>query len=509
MSAYPALIVLAIVLIAIAAIFLLTGFSVNGQPMRSNPTAKGSSKARNWYIEGQTVPISCSFVEFDERGDFLDFDQHLDCRRRLKNLTDQGNFLLVIYCHGWKNSSQSGDVVAFNAFLGRLAESEEKLGLRVHGIYLGWRGNAFRPYVDKTERDLNYQSTIKLFGEPIVDATHHRKSSLLGFLPENLSYWNRKSAAEHRTSGIPMARAIFTYAGDAKDYGARAKNRVLVMGHSFGALLLERSLGQAMTGAITMGWWGKEEGETHTFKRGMPFELVLFVNSAAPALYAKEFRDFLEANRGGLRKTGNPLSEVPIILSVTSTADWATRKMHYLGNCLAWASPSLQRRYTRSIFGEKQTDGLYPDHPPIRQSEFYVTTPGHNRFLINHWIVKDGSTPLPKDCRAAAVLASNLSPDATDPDAFFTSQAKYPAAAWRLTNEPQGPPVMSNGLHLSMQTSNYWIITCDKELIGGHNDIWSPIAMELYAALYRAVQSRRIKAFASELKNSETFQTPS
>ena len=42
-----------------------------------------------------------------------------------------------------------------------------------------------------------------------------------------------------------------------------------------------------------------------------------------------------------------------------------------------------------------------------------------------------------------------------------------------------------------MQRSNYWIVTCGKELIQDHNDIWSQTAMEMYAGLYRAVQSRR------------------
>ena len=111
---------------AIVVIFLLTGYSVNGLPMRFDPAgAQGSSKGKSWYIEGKAaagVPISCSFVEFDERGDFLDFRQHLDCEARLKDLVQRGKILLLIYCHGWKNNSQSGDVVAFNSFLSRLAK---------------------------------------------------------------------------------------------------------------------------------------------------------------------------------------------------------------------------------------------------------------------------------------------------------------------------------------------------------------------------------------------------
>src|SRR6185295_14484300 len=119
-----------------------------------------------------------------------------------------------------------------------------------------------------------------------------------------------------------------------------------------------------------------------------------------------------------------------------------------------------------------------PAHSGIRQSEFYTKTPGHQPYLINHWIVKEDSTPLPADPSAAAVFSANLSSAAKDPDVFFTSKTKYPASAWRLTAEPQGEPVTLEGMTPSMQDSAYWIVTCDKELIGGHNDVWSITTME-------------------------------
>ena len=251
-----------IVLVVLAAVIFFRGFSVNGKPMRFDPTSH--EPANSWYIEGntnlngETVTLSCSFVEFDERGDFLDFAQHLACGEKLKNLAQEGRVLLVIYCHGWKNNAQSDDVVSFNTFLARLAASQEirDLKLRVHGVYLGWRGNAFRPYVSKS---VNYHQMTAAFGKPIVDKRYHRKLSWTWFIPENLSYWNRKMAAEHRGAGLAIARAIFTYAAAVRRYGENPDNLVIVIGHSFGALLLERSLGQAMTGAITMDW-SQEKG---------------------------------------------------------------------------------------------------------------------------------------------------------------------------------------------------------------------------------------------------------
>src|SRR6516165_3389770 len=93
---------------------LLSGCSVNGRPMRSGAAATGEAlpaPATSCYIEGKTPngsTFSCSFVEFDERGDFLEFTQHKDCQRVISNLVEHSSrLLLVMYCHGWRNNSQS------------------------------------------------------------------------------------------------------------------------------------------------------------------------------------------------------------------------------------------------------------------------------------------------------------------------------------------------------------------------------------------------------------------
>ena len=498
-----AFILAAVILIAIGGLYLLlrSGFSLNGKPMRFDPAGTeplGNSKS--WYIEGVSaagVPISCSFVEFDERGDFLDFSQHKDCQARLKHFAKAGNLLVVIYCHGWKNNSQSDNVPAFNCFLSKFATAIKSDGLRVHGIYLGWRGNVFRPYLDKTQVNGAYLQTVQEFRGAVVDVVYQRTKSPFWFIPENLSYWKRKGSGEFKTSGLPIARSIFTYAAAAKDYGGQPGNRVSVIGHSFGALLLERSLGQAMTGAITMEWWDKERQSPARRavppkpKAKLPFDFLLLVNSAAPAIYAKELRDFLEADRVALENADDPDADVPVVVSVTSTADWATGLFHPIGNFLAPLSPSLQRRYTTGIFGEKRSDHTLPTHRGIRQSEFYITTPGHNRYLINHWIVR-ADAPLPPDVSSDAVFRANLASTIDDQNLFYTSKTpQHPAAAWRLVNRDPGTPVTLDGLPLAMQKSNYWIVSCGKELIQDHNDIWSQTAMEMYAGLYRAVQSRR------------------
>src|ERR1700736_4461048 len=59
----------------------------------------------------------CSFIEFDGKGGFLNFEQYQRAQERLKQLRNKSNVLLVIYAHGWNNNAQSADVIRFMSFL--------------------------------------------------------------------------------------------------------------------------------------------------------------------------------------------------------------------------------------------------------------------------------------------------------------------------------------------------------------------------------------------------------
>src|SRR5205085_2435198 len=98
---------------------------------------------QKWYIQSispeKGLPHSCSFVEFDERGDYLDFRQHLHAYEKVKALAERHEHLIVvIFIHGWRNNGQSGNVIDFNEFLHQLAEHADANSAthRVHGIYL-------------------------------------------------------------------------------------------------------------------------------------------------------------------------------------------------------------------------------------------------------------------------------------------------------------------------------------------------------------------------------------
>jgi hypothetical protein len=497
---------------ALLAACVVTGCCAGRHAMRptngavEDPDA-GVLMSDRWYIESKptdgTLPYSCSFVEFDERGDYLDFRQQRRSWQKIRDLAikEKQKLVVVIYCHGWKNNSQSGNVVDFNRFLARLAASPEirSHGLRVHGLYLAWRGNLVEPYVDTgTEA---FRQTEKDFGGPIVDKGYSRFFEFLtpSWIVEQASYWSRKGAAESKVSGVPIARTIFTAANAAKHFSLPGwTNRVFVIGHSFGALMLEKSLGQACVGALTDQWKWKEFEGTNALPATtstLPFDSILFVNSAAPSIHAKEMADLLWAHQQAQRIGQVDDADTPIIISVTSTADWATRVAHRWANVFAPLYPSLQRDYVEGVLDSTNV----PPGVSVPQSYFYEHTPGHNPLLVNRWITSLDNTNYPAQTPANDphdVFAANLDLHAADPTVFFTTAKPKNATrplAWKITTEPNPPNWSQYDGYKPVQRGNYWIIRCTKPIIRNHDAIWTPTAMEMYAALYRLVETTRHK----------------
>jgi hypothetical protein len=455
-----------------------------------------------------TLPYtSCSFVEFDGRGDYVDFEQHLDAWHRVRDLANKQPLLLVTYCHGWKNNSQSSDVVRFVDFLGRLASTQAVSGYRVHGVYLGWRGNLYRPYIVKDGETHSYERTSERFGGPVVSSKWSRRFVWTALIQENLSYWSRRRAAEDKVSSVPMARTIYTCASLVKSIdqqiGRSMENltasRVLVMGHSFGGLMLERTLNSTCLDPLIDEWaWFRKATDDQVPSQAahanpLPLDFVLFVNSAAPSVYAKAMRDFLAAHQKALVGAKARAAFTPVFISLTSAADSATRYAHPAANLLSRFYPSLRHKYTQLIKISGTCD--------VNQSWFFRRTPGHQPLLIDHWIEP---ADVPPDSSAgrtisptshSAVLEENLTLQTPTPLHFSAHAAGLngPVHRWKLTLQASeadrnwankfGPLVPSQ--------CSYWLIRCDKRIIRDHNDVWSDTAMEVYAALYRLVEWAR------------------
>jgi hypothetical protein len=113
--------------------------------------------------------------------------------------------LLVIYCHGWMNNAQSGDVLHFVSFLRRLADSSSirSQNLRVEGVYLGWRGAQYLPVINRTN-EIDPQLHAD-FGAELTDPkwNNSKITDALISRARYLSYWSIKDRAEFTYRGYP------------------------------------------------------------------------------------------------------------------------------------------------------------------------------------------------------------------------------------------------------------------------------------------------------------------
>jgi hypothetical protein len=496
---------LALAAVLAAGLILLSGCATRGRATRLPPAEKGETRAKadSWYVESVAKagekPFSCSFVEFDERGDYLDFRQHRDAYSRVRDLSENDRLLVIIYVHGWKNNSQSSDVVKFNDFLRQLSDTAVTHGqYRVHGIYLSWRGNAMKHSLDTESQ--SFEKVSAAYNEPIVNVKYARNWLQTPFVwvPEQLSYWSRKNLAEDKVSGVALIRTIYSCGYAARRYGKPASpNLVFLLGHSFGALMLEQSFGPASLSELTSNWpWEDMDAIKDAQPNPLPFDLVMYVNSAAPSIYAKQYYEYMVAHREALKNNDVLGADAPIVISVTSTGDWATKIAHRWANAFARFRPSLRRNYDGRNFILRMSSKA--PKVTIPQSYYYQRTPGHNPLLVSHWVVREENAVAAPAATEQSQVAKNVATQAAavgkdvEERTFETSARKKQSAGrvWKVVTDPPdkkwssyaGYEPLCVGPHAVH--SGYWIVRCPPEIIKDHGDVWSQQAMDMYSALF-------------------------
>lgn len=368
---------------------------------RANPT--NSVVAKDGY--------RIAFIEFGEQGSYQDPSQ-------LKNAIDlihkTEKPLVITYVHGWQNNAdiESGDVSKFESLLTRLnqAPAIRGVGFHVVGVYLGWRG--------------------KLTPIPVL---------------KEISFWNRKATAERLASNYDCYDAIASISEEARQQG-RGKQYTVLLGHSFGGLIVERSVAHAINAEI--------HGHADT-DRSLPADLVIVVNPASDSILARQMISALYS-----RKTEGAR---PFFVSITSTGDAATGVAFPLGTGLA---------ATTKGFNKVSAPG--PGQTMESERKFYTSTPGHNEMLINHVTLDlHKSITSPQGHRALETnLEHNLSAGV-----FTLDGAGGKLDLWQIkkVGEVDVP---------------YWNVKVDPGIIKNHGDLWNERAEAMMAAIFRMTNPR-------------------
>ena len=366
---------------------------------------------------------SLAFVEFDDMGEMWDSTQltrALDVIDRANESPDGA--VLMTFIHGWQNNAsqkneESGNVGEFKQYLETIAGVAERgrLGDRhLVGVYLGWRG---------------------------------KSGSIPGV--NLLTFYDRAGAAR-RISGTTATEVIYRLMKTAKQ---NPKSRVLLMGHSFGGQILESAVTQAMVGELL----GRDEG-----LRDFPADLVVLINPAAKSIQAKQFIGMLDRSHLEVYRTtpDGTRYKAPLIVSITSSADLATRWAFPAGTWVSSVGKNFHKYAPDSCL-------QFP-----KQRAFYTQTPGHNDALVSHEVTAQPLAPGQKPVRIEGgnrdFLDRELDP-VTGQYVFAFNGDKHRFTVRSLRGAANNTP--------------YWIMQVPRQLIPGHSGFFTSDTLRLIGAL--------------------------
>jgi len=279
-------------------------------------------------VDAHRVPLPhasgpcLAFLEFDDLGESQVVDasgQAAELNRakdlvRAAILADPiGQPIVMVFVHGWQHNSSAGppedsNIQGFEAVLDSLYRpGGPYAGHVVVGISITWRGALVSPYW------------------PVARV---------------LSYYNREAAAM-RVGNTSVTDALMQISAIAHPTGSdanRTQPLLIFIGHSFGGLVLERSLSQAFIRQMDE----QVEQRTKSGDLVTPFtkfaDLVVYVNPAGASSESKPTLDFLARNGityQGTRLIGGKPENYPLIVSISTPTDAATTTALKAGHALS------------------------------------------------------------------------------------------------------------------------------------------------------------------------------
>lgn len=298
-------------------------------------------------------PYALGVVEFDDQGATYPVEQ-LDSF--LKSLDRDGDAyagrIVLVFAHGWFHDARPGDsnLNFFGEMLEQFSAAEanavaagaQAKPRRIIGLYLAWRGAAWRTPV------LKY-----------------------------VTFWSRKDAA-HRIGERQATEVLLKIRQAAYESAEneQAANRFVVMGHSFGAALVHSALSQLIANALLT----QPSARSHTLPLA---DAVILFNAAFEA--ERVYHLFAQA--------ASAPSTRPALTLLTAQNDRAT----------GWAFPAA--RWLNNVFGSFRDVANPIRSGSVSERSSNARTVGHFDPLVTHEMVvlKEGEkadgAPDPDDVR--------------------------------------------------------------------------------------------------------------
>ncbi len=295
------------------------------------------------------------FVEIDDQGQLRDREQMDALIRELYKATANNSALINVYVHGWHHNASFDDenLKGFNDLLVGVVKAEKKNNptkkRKVIGVYVGWRGESI---------DL-----------PLV---------------RYLTFWDRKNTAQE-VGYLGMTELLLRLEKvviDRNESKPSRKNRLVVIGHSFGGAVVYSATAQILLSRYIENHMDKHyqniKHKPHSSQHDDGFgDLIVLLNPAFEALRYSPVFDMAQADCSA--------AKVPRLVILTSETDNATGKLFNWGRIFTTVFE------THSEI--KRNDCDYP--LTLDEGEADRNTVGHYEALLSHRLMPLGNEKNP------------------------------------------------------------------------------------------------------------------
>jgi hypothetical protein len=405
---------------------------------------------------------SLAFVEFNNKGELDDKRQLDEALRAIDDADRRSNHraLVIAFVHGWKNNARetNNNVLDFRKQLNRIAADACENDLAhcgVVGVYLSWNG-------DLISRGFN---TLR-----------------------QMTYFDRRNTAA-RVASVPIGDALFAIMKHTKHGPERKPNHTVVVGHSFGGLILEYAIAKRMIdlGDELRAELGRNRtSDAVTLKVLDEFaDLVVLINQAAPASEAvrllTEYReDLRQVNLlRPARKQDCAASDTdqdcktltrPLILSVSSETDLATRTILPIAETLK-PPPNHPKKLDPRV-KEKLPKGL-------DEKKVFTTAAGHSSPLYSHELIECDKG----DCKPCEKRDKFYIPIAITLPAYAPSNS---------TNVDQPVKYCLVRDFKAWNRTPYWIFHIPPKIVPDHGTIFTDRFTDFLTAFMPPLESFRV-----------------
>src|SRR5260370_5009169 len=229
------------VFVTIAVAILLASCAAYG-PYHANTSSEPLNSVRG-PKDGR---YKLAIIEFGDQGSALDTSQRTAA---LRVIHEADRPLLLVYIHGWQNNANSGDVCRFEHFIDTVSRFPEITGRKINviGVYIAWRG------IDVTVPVLKF-----------------------------LTFWSRKSAGATiaAQNGCLATISELALAARAPD---KTHHHCVLLGHSFGGLVLENTISHSILDASSTG-----------SRNTSPWDMAVAFNAADSSIGSRQLMSGLD-----------------------------------------------------------------------------------------------------------------------------------------------------------------------------------------------------------------------